>query len=134
MSSCLRTGDLEQETLCTGNRLLTVRDDGLLDSGVGTVSIVLLLLRDVTAVTDRCLLRHLLVTGDVVGGVTSCIVARNRGRRHVTSTEALLSNGCVYRAVPEQRPSYLIKLFRLSADMPQYRFTLNAMIKMCSGA
>jgi hypothetical protein len=59
-----------------------------------------------------------LLSGDVTADVdvTCSSVACKRGRGHVT----WWLWKCVYRAIASQRPSLLIKLFRISADMPQY--------------
>jgi hypothetical protein len=83
------------------------------------------LLRDVTAVAERCLLSHLLATGDVFSnacGLVCFIIACKRVRDHTTSTDSPPCNGSVYayRAVFKQWPCMLASQFRLSADVWQY--------------
>jgi hypothetical protein len=82
---------------------------------------VLLLLRDETVAVEMCILRHQLATCDVFGnqewlGVFHFHVFKC-GRGHMTSTEALPSNGCVYRGVSTQRLSLLASQFRHLDDM-----------------
>jgi hypothetical protein len=48
---------------------------------------------------------------------SSSVIACKRSRGHLTSTEPLPSNGCVYRAVPKQRPCLLAAQFWVSAHM-----------------